>query len=343
VDPNSKIVNYTVTNTPGTLTITQEDARAYYTGSSLFFGSTTSATTATATLAATIKDITAVDPSLSAPNPDTFAGNITTARVTFVDRATNAPLVGCVDLVPALVSSADEKVGTVVCQTSLSISNSGGSPYQIGIIVGRTSSIGNYVRNNTDEDTTIVVAQPLTTAFITGGGYLLNPTNTAGQYAGDAGRKTNFGFNVKYNKSGTNLQGNVNIIVRKGAKVYQFKSNSLVSLAVQYCKADASGTTIAGSCAAAPTGSCTTNATAACPITATFQGKANMNDVSLPTAVSMGGNLTLQMKLTDRGEPGSTDSMAITITEGSTMLFSTKWDGTQTVEKVIDGGNLVAH
>jgi hypothetical protein len=25
------------------------------------------------------------------------------------------------------------------------------------------------------------------------------------------------------------------------------------------------------------------------------------------------------------------------------MLFSTKWDGTQTVEKVIDGGNLVAH
>ena len=121
------------------------------------------------------------------------------------------------------------------------------------------------------------------------------------QVAGDAGRKTNFGFNVKYNKSGTNLQGNINIIIRKGAEVYQFKSNSLASLAVQYCKADANGVITPGSCGAAPTGTCTTNASMTCPITATFQGKANMNDVTLPTAVSMDGNLTLQMQLTDRG------------------------------------------
>jgi len=80
-----------------------------------------------------------------------------------------------------------------------------------------------------------------------------------------------------------------------------------------------------------------------CPITATFQGKANMNDVTLPTAVSMGGNLTLQMQLTDRGEPGSFDTMAITVSDGSNMLFSSKWDGTRTVEKTLDGGNLVAH
>jgi hypothetical protein len=331
-----------VTNTPGTLTITQEDA--YYTGSSLFFGASTTATTATATLAATIKDITNVGPSLSAPNPDTFPGDITTAKVTFVDRGTGLALAGCSNLVPSAVSGTSNQVGTVLCQTSLTISNSGGSPYQIGIVVGPTSTTGNYTRNQGDDDTTIVVAQPLSTAFITGGGYLLNPTNTAGQYAGDAGRKTNFGFNVKYNKSGTNLQGNINIIVRKGAKVYQFKSNSLASLGVKYCKADATGAIIAGSCVAgAPTGTCTTNASLTCPITATSQGKANMNDVTLPTAVSMDGNLTLQMQLTDRGEPGSFDTMAITVSDGSNMLFSSKWDGTQTVEKTLDGGNLVAH
>src|SRR5207247_3910608 len=123
------------------------------------------------------------------------------------------------------------------CQTSLSISNSGGSQYEIGIRVCSDNvgySVGNYVRDAGDDDTTIVVALPLTSNFITGGGYLLNPTNTAGTYSGDANRKTNFGFNVKYNKTGTNLQGNINIIDRKGSKVYQFKSNSLTSLGVQY-------------------------------------------------------------------------------------------------------------
>jgi hypothetical protein len=45
------------------------------------------------------------------------------------------------------------------------------------------------------------------------------------------GQKTNFGFNVKYNKSGTNLRGQVNIIVRNGGRTYQIKSNSITSLA----------------------------------------------------------------------------------------------------------------
>ena len=57
----------------------------------------------------------------------------------------------------------------------------------------------------------------------------------------------------------------------------------------------------------------------------------------------MGGNLTLQMQLTDRGEPGSSDSMAITVSDGSNMLFSSQWDGTRSVQKKMDGGNLVAH
>ncbi|MDQ1423330.1 MAG: hypothetical protein QOD72_828 [Acidimicrobiaceae bacterium] len=33
----------------------------------------------------------------------------------------------------------------------------------------------------------------LATNFITGGGYLINPTNTAGSFAPEAGRKTNLG------------------------------------------------------------------------------------------------------------------------------------------------------
>src|SRR6185503_15961028 len=46
---------------------------------------------------------------------------------------------------------------------------------------------------------------------------------SCGQYKSDDGSKTNFGFNVKYNKTGNNLQGNVNIIFRSGGIAYQVK------------------------------------------------------------------------------------------------------------------------
>ena len=65
--------------------------------------------------------------------------------------------------------------------------------------------------------------------MITGGGYLANQSS-GGQYAGDTGQKTNFGFNVKYNMSNTNLQGNINTIVRRSGRVCQIKGNSMTSL-----------------------------------------------------------------------------------------------------------------
>ena len=66
-------------------------------------------------------------------------------------------------------------------------------------------------------------------------------TNTYGQHPGTAGAKTNLGFNVKYNKSGSNLQGNMNIIDRSSGRVYQIKATSMTSLGIQYCQADSSG------------------------------------------------------------------------------------------------------
>lgn len=337
-DPNGKLSNYKVTTNNGTLTVTQEDARAYYTGSSLFFASSTSASSATVTLAATVKDITAVSGDSAY---DAQPGNITNAKVTFEirDSQSNSLVAStsCSNLVPSLVAASDEKVGTVSCQQALNVSSTqGGSIYNVRINVN-----GYYVDTTAAAETTsITVALPLATSFITGGGYLV-PTASAGTYAADARRKTNFGFNVKYNKSGTNLQGNVNVIVRKGAKLYQFKSNALTSLGVQYCKVDGSGNLVG--CALAPTSPCTTNASPTCPITATFQGKANLNDVTGATPVSLGGNLTLQMALTDRGEPGSADSLAITVNNGNVLLFSSEWNGTKTVEKILIGGNLAAH
>jgi len=317
--------------------VTQEDARATYTGSNLFWTPSVTSNTATVTLTATVRDITAV---LNDSQFDQYGGDIRNAKVTFVNRTgtTSTALANCTGLTPALVSSGDPMTGTVSCTTPLTFSGqAGGDEFTIGIKVD-----GYYIDDQAEENTVINVAQPLASSFITGGGHLINSDYAAGQYAPDSGRKTNLGFNVKYNKSGTNLQGNVNVIFRKGTKTYQMKSNSLTSLGVQYCKSTSATADVTG-CQSGPTSPCTTNAAATCPITATFQGKANMNDVSNPNStVSLGGNLSLQMSLTDRGEPGASDTVGIALYNGSTLLFSSRWSG-KTIEQALAGGNLVAH
>jgi hypothetical protein len=154
------------------------------------------------------------------------------------------------------------------------------------------------------------VAKPLASNFISGGGYLVL-SNSAGQIAGDAGRKSNFGFNVKYTKKGTNLKGNVNVLVRRLeadgiVHVYQIKGNVMLSLAVQVD-----------------------------PGTATFNGKASIQDITDPlNPISIDGNATLQIDMDDNGEPGSEDLIGITVWKGNGGLwFASKWDGTQTVQQ----------
>src|SRR5205085_8902387 len=114
----------------------------------------------------------------------------------------------CSGLSVGLVSSSDTTVGTATCNASLAIGSQNGSSYDIGIQVS-----GYYTNTPSTTITTVEVADPLSSGFITGGGFLVN-SNSSGIYAGDSGQKTNLGFNVKYNGSGTNLQGQINTIVR---------------------------------------------------------------------------------------------------------------------------------
>jgi hypothetical protein len=294
---------------PATLTVTKEDARNYYNGNSLFWTSSMNSTNVNAALSATIRDITAVDPSLSPPTPDNYAGDIRNAKVTFINRDTNTAFAGCSNLPIGLVNAGDTTTGTATCNTALTASSStGATQYTVGIIV-----TGYYDRNSSEDDTIITVAQPIPSNFITGGGFLVL-SNSSGAVSGDSGSKANFGFNVKYNKSGKNLQGNVNIIVRYNGHVYQIKSNAMDSLGV-------SGTQ------------------------ANFTGKASIQDITNPlNPVSVDGNATLQVWVTDNGDPGSSDTLAIQVLskDGGTW-FTSNWDGTRTVEQVLGGGNLSVH
>src|SRR5207245_3895969 len=164
----------------------------------------------------------------AAPGSDAPPGDIRNAPVTFVNRdASNAPLCTAPVL---LVNSADTKTGSVTGTCTGTVDNTGSKQYTVGIAVS-----GYYTRDASTDYTVVTISQ-VGAGMITGGGYEVMQSS-AGTIAGDQGTKNNFGFNVKYNKAGTNLQGNINSIVRRKESdgiqhVYQIKGNSMSSLAV---------------------------------------------------------------------------------------------------------------
>lgn len=178
------------------------------------------------------------------------------------------------------------------------------------------------------------IAYPLTVYnaagdFITGGGFMIMTEATDGLYKASPDSKLNFGFNIKFNKNGKNLQGKMNIIYRvldgygNIVEKYQIKSNATTSLG--------------------------TNRLEDGELVAEFVSKANLTLLDeFDVGVEIAGNLTLHVRLTDRGEPGDMDQIAFSLFNGdpsdpNALWFSSNWDVTQTVEQIIEGGNLVVH
>jgi hypothetical protein len=300
--------NFTVGSPTTSLKITQEDARATYTGSVFVSTGSPAKSTAIVTLSATIQDISVVDP--SDPNP----GDIRNATVTFINRDTNTVIKS--GLPVGLVSLSDAKTGTVTYNWNVDIGSANSATFTVGIIV-----CNYYTRNSSGDNTVITVSKAVGTGFITGGGYLVL-TNSSGLFAGGAGTKNNFGFNVKYNKGGTNLQGNLNTIVRNNGHVYQIKSNSITSLVTT--------TTVVGGMA-------------------TFDAKANIQDITdSANPIAVDGNASLHVTMTDNGEPGVADTIGITVWNKSGGLwYSSNWTGIKTADQLLGsgkgGGNLQVH
>ncbi len=258
-------------------------------------------------LQAIIRDITAY-----APTTDGEGGNITKATASFVDRDSGSVIA----TVPVQLVGTDQKVGVVNYDWAVSLNgNETAASYNIGVIVD-----GYYHRNDSADDIVVTVARP-DGDFITGGGHITNE-NSAGTHAGGNGLKTHFGFNIKFNKKMTNLQGHFKAIVRKDdGTVLQIKSNASDSLVVYPIDGADGG--------------------------ATFLSKANLTDVTDPdNPVSLGGNLQLTVNVTDFGEPGQdVDTIAFTLWDSNELLFSSNLDAAtaETVQQVISGGNIQAH
>jgi hypothetical protein len=288
--------------------ILQEDARVLYTGT--MFASTASVNDGTATilLSATVCDITNSDDA----NGDNDPGDISNATVTFVDREGSVIVSG----VPVVPLPGDSTKGIATYEWTVDIGNNSESEsFVIGTIVDNY-----YTRNSTNDDAVVTVSKP-GCDFITGGGYIISESSV-GQLAADDGSRFNFGFNIKFNRQGTNLQGRLTVIVRRVEAdgmlhVYRIKGNRMTSLGFN------PGDNFAE-----------------------FTGKANVADVTDPdNPVSVFGNGDFRMIVTDNGEPGTgvdLIGLQLTANDGS-LIFSSNWDGIQTAQQLIDGGNIKVH
>jgi hypothetical protein len=240
---------------------------------------------------------------------DVEPGDVRNATVTFKEGST----VLCGPLAVALINGATT-TGTASCTKSLAL-----GAHTIDIYVNNY-----YAGSGTG---VVEVAQP-DGSFITGGGFSVL-TTSAGTYKAGSDTRMNFGFNVNY-KNAKNLQGHANIVYRSGGLIYQIKSNAIDSL---------------GIVRKTPTGAtCTGSVSSTCWGLGDFRSKATLVNVTNPlNPVTISGNLSLQLTLTDKGEPGSNDTVAVSLYNGSTLVFSSEWNGKTTVERLLAGGNLVVH
>jgi hypothetical protein len=78
------------------------------------------------------------------------------------------------------------------------------------------------------------------------------------------------------------------------------------------------------------------------PSTATFNSKAAIQDITNPLAPINCDGGTLQVTLSDAGEPGQYDKIGIILyNKNGGVWFSSNWNGTVTVNQQLGGGNLV--
>ena len=286
--------------------ILQEDARVTYIGATFASTSSSSSGEASVLLAATVCDITNSTDAGSDGEP----GDISNATVTFIDRDGGA----ISPAIPVVPLPGDSTKGTVSYEWNVDIGNDDSESFTIGTVVNNY-----YTRNETEDDAIVTVSKPLDN-FITGGGYIIL-TDSEGTIAGDPDTKQNFGFNIKFNRRGTNLQGRLNVIVRRTESdgilhVYQIKGNRMTSLGFD------------------PNSNY-----------AEFQGKANVTDVTdEDNPISVIGNGNFSMAVTDNGVPGTLDLIAISLfTRQGGLTYSSNWTGTSTAQQNLDGGNIVVH
>ena len=273
--------NYIITPSSGTLafTITPRNALAAYIGNTYFVTSGSSATSAQVTLTASLQD------------PTGFG--LVGATVSFYDISSGTPklLAGNVKVSP--VSGGSVNTGTASTIVTLSTGQYGAESYQIETIV--TGNYTNDAQPLTDKTVTMSVVQPVGVNTIKGAGTIARLSTVVGTYAPSG--PTAFSVGVSYNKSLTNLQGQVKLCLPQAdGSMITIKSNSLTSM---------------------------TAANLSIGKVTTINAKASIFRVNQDgTSTTIEGNVSLRFDVVGTG---STARVGFTILSGSTLRYSNNW------------------
>ncbi len=314
VNPNSTYYSGVVNPAAQSINMAKEDARITYTGSVFVGTSSATSTTANVTLAATISDISITTDAGS----DSYPGDIRKAKARFLKDGSPIVVSGVTDangwMTPGLVTPGVLTQGVIVLTTPFTISGGNSDQWQISVEVGGP---GYYTRLSADDDVILTVYQPVGD-FITGGGCIM-PNNSTGQYAASPNHRMNFGFSVKYNKAGTNLQGKLNAIYRRdypdGVHNFQIKSSKTTSLSVNVNDPNRK--------------------------IAIASGVAQLTDVTTGI-VYAGNNATFTYTVIDHGEPGNLDSFGLVLySNQGALLFASNWVGNANQPMMLCGGNMI--
>lgn len=201
VVPTTATRNFNVTPDlnlgPGT------DATSFYTGSNFFWTTSSTSSTATLTLSATIKDTS-----------EQCVGLITTAKVSFLisTNGTNfSPVPNAQNLPVGLVDPNNRQVGTASAISQYNIGADQSVTLIVRVVVG-----GQYSFTGPHYDSLITIGKPGATTSLMGGGKIKNdgvPFPASG-YLGLNSISAEFGTQVQYNKKGVNPQGQVTVNVK---------------------------------------------------------------------------------------------------------------------------------
>ena len=297
---------------------------ALYTGSSFFWTTGSSSSTATLTLSTTLKGASCANGNSS---PD-----IRKATVSFGIRNSDGSvnwISGAQNLGVGLVNPTDVTTGTATAITQWNLGNA--SVQTLEIVVG---IFGDYYHNSTADDKIVTISKPpQANAMVGGGGVDLTsvayaPANypLSSGYLATAPQAGPQGYlqisaNVQYNKSGTNPQGGVTLLFNSFNKADGSVDTALHTYLIQ--SSSISELTLQGAGVMS------------------FGSKSVIQDVTNPAApISVGGGATLEITANSNSQ-----SIAVTvIAKSGTTLLSSAWNGIQTVPKplVQNTGTIVA-
>ncbi|MFG2037516.1 M12 family metallo-peptidase [Dactylosporangium sp. NPDC048998] len=167
---------------------------------------------------------------------------------------------------------------------------------------------GNYTGTAT---ATVTVSDP-NGRFITGNGSV-RPTRSAGTYPATPKSTVDLTLDAKIN-NGAGRTGSATVKFTSDGHQYEVRTTALNAVGVS------------------------ADGTANVRYTATLVDVTNAKK-----EVTVATGLTLQVTATDRGAPGTSDSMGITLWNGGTLVFSSDWTGANTGELNLASGNLTAH